>query len=272
MSINSVHFSIAKHAQWAPGLSTDAAWQAWLEQAFLIDEQGASPPAVAVMPAMLRRRARFLGRMALEVAYACVSDEHNLPIDLPDDVPTLFCSRHGEVGHSIELLQEQIREGTVSPIGFSSAVHNATAGLFSIARKDRNNHIALAAGSSTIEHAVIEACGLLHDGAPAVLLIHYEHPLPDIFKAFEDSREQAYAWAWLMVPATKNSIRLSWQTMPQSLATDAPAAAPAAAADNAIPAGLQVLRFQLSQPKEHVNLVRQRGGQRWVWSHHDDAA
>lgn len=266
MSINSVHFSIAKHAQWAPGLSTDTAWQAWLEQAFIIDEQAANPPVVAAMPAMLRRRALFLGRMALEVAYACVSDER----DLPDDLPTLFCSRHGEVGHSIELLQEQIREGTVSPIGFSSAVHNATAGLFSIARKDKNNHIALAAGSSTIEHAVIEACGLLHDGAPAVLLVHYEQPLPEILHTFEDCREQAYAWAWLMVPATKNSIRLSWQTMPQSLVTDAAAAA--AAADNAIPAGLQVLRFQLSQPLEQARLVRQLGDQHWVWSHHDDAA
>jgi hypothetical protein len=61
---------------------------------------------------------------------------------------------------------------------------------------------------------------------------------------------------------------LSWQTMPQNLANDASAAT----ADNAIPAGLQVLRFQLSQPKEHVNLVRQLGGQRWVWSHHDAAA
>jgi hypothetical protein len=61
---------------------------------------------------------------------------------------------------------------------FGLAVHNASAGLFSIARADRANHIALAAGPATIEHAVIEACGLLADGAPMVLLVACDAPLP----------------------------------------------------------------------------------------------
>lgn len=262
MSSNCVHFSIAKHAQWAPGLTSDSAWQGWLQRAFLIDDTSANPPAVTAMPAMLRRRARFLGRMALEVAYACVGDKENFSTD----VPTIFCSRHGEVAHSIELLQEQMQEGTVSPIGFSSSVHNATAGLFSIARKDRSNHIALAAGGHTIEHAVIEACGLLYDGAPAVLLVHYEQPLPEIFHQFEDCTEQAYAWAWLMVPAGQDQISLTWQT----ISPDLPQCD--TLADNTIPAGLQVLRFQLSNRNEQASLVRQLGRQRWVWSRHDVAA
>lgn len=249
MSSNRVHFSIAKHAQWAPGLNSDQAWQEWLQHASVIQESDGESPAVKAMPAMLRRRARLLGRMALEVAYACVDDVN--------EVPTIFCSRHGEVIHSIELIKEQIAEGSVSPIGFSSAVHNATAGLFSIARKDRSNHIAIAAGSSTIEHAVIEACGLLEDGAKAVLLVNYEQALPEFFHEFEECIEQAYAWAWLIVPATQDSFSLHWNNAQASsnenneMAIDLP------------PPGLEILRFYLS---EQLRLERIVGNQRWLWS------
>lgn len=253
MQENSVHFSIANHAQWAPGLDSDQVWAEWLQRAFIIEEVGANPPAVSDMPAMLRRRARLLGRMALEVAYACVGDLN--------EVPTIFCSRHGEVAHSIELIQQQIAEGTVSPIGFSSAVHNATAGLFSIARKDHSNHIAIAAGTSTIEHAIIEACGLLNDGATAVLLVHYEQALPQIFHGFEDCLEQTYAWAWLMVPAKKESLSLHWKCAFNLTENNH-------AKGDETPPGLQILRFHLSKQK---HLERITENQHWIWSHNDAA-
>jgi hypothetical protein len=255
MQENSVHFSIAKHAQWAPGLGSDQAWQVWLQHASIIQESDSEPPAVKAMPAMLRRRARLLGRMALEVAYACVDDL--------TEVPTIFCSRHGEVIHSIELIKEQIAEGTVSPIGFSSAVHNATAGLFSIARKDRSNHIAIAAGSSTVEHAIIDACGLIEDGAKAVLLVNYEQSLPEIFHDFEECIEQAYAWAWLIVPAEKESFSLQWRKSQTALNEDVNPA------KNPSPPGLDILRFHLSK---QTKLERITGNQHWLWSRNDVAA
>jgi hypothetical protein len=255
MYSNSVHFSIAKHAQWAPGLNSDLAWQEWLRQAFVIKESDGDSPEVKDMPAMLRRRARLLGRMALEVAYACT--------DGVTEVPTIFCSRHGEVIHSIELIKGQIAEGGVSPIGFSSAVHNAAAGLFSIARKDRSNHIAIAAGSSTIEHAIIEACGLIEDGAKAVLLVNYEQALPELFHEFEECIEQAYAWAWLLVPATQDSFSLQWRSTSTNSnesnekARDLP------------PPGLEILRFHLSK---QAKLERVTGSQHWLWSRNNVAA
>lgn len=280
MPSNSVHFSIAKHAQWAPGLDSDQAWQTWLQQAKIIQETDGEPPAVKAMPAMLRRRARLLGRMALEVAYACLDDvnEGNAG-DAPTEIPTIFCSRHGEVGHSIELMQAQLNEGTVSPIGFSSAVHNATAGLFSIARKDRSNHIAIAAGASSVEHAVIEACGLLNDGAKAVLLVNYEQALPPLFHHFEDCIEQAYAWAWLMVAPVSASadtlsehrnINLQWRSPAQSddSHSDIGSKQPNAA-QLAMPPGLDVLRFYLNG---QARLERQAGNQRWIWSSDDARA
>lgn len=242
MQKNEVSFSIARHAAWAPGVTSPEQWAAWCAQPWPI--AGGDEPKVAAMPAMLRRRAGFLGRMALEVAYACLGQDA--------DVPTVFCSRHGEVGRAIDLLGDLARGEPLSPTSFGLAVHNASAGLFSIARADRANHIALAAGAATIEHAVIEACGLLADGAPMVLLVACDEPLPPLLASFEDCHEQAHAFAWAMVPAAADPLRLSWSTLP----ADAPAA-------SAAPGGLEVLRFQLGG---YAALERKVGAQRWTWS------
>lgn len=246
MRKNEVSFSIARHAAWAPGVASPQAWAAWAGQPWLIE--AGEEPKVAAMPAMLRRRAGFLGRMALEVAYACLGQDA--------DVPTVFCSRHGEVGRALALLGDLARGEPLSPTSFGLAVHNASAGLFSIARADRANHIALAAGPSTIEHAVIEACGLLADGAPMVLLVACDEPLPALLSAFEDCREQPYAFAWAMVAAdgdAQDAVRLAWTTQ----------AADAGAVLSDTPGGLEVLRFQLGQG---APLERSVGTRRWTWS------
>jgi hypothetical protein len=197
------------------------------------------------MPAMLRRRAGMPGKMALEVAYECLGERSG--------IPTVFCSRHGEVARSVELLTDLARAVPLSPAAFGLSVHNATAGLFSIARQDRANHVALAAGVSSIEHAVIEACGLLADGEPEVLLVAYDHPLPDVFSTFDERGEQAYAWAWLMRPAGADAVSLCWEATSEMAGNDS------------LPDGLQVLRFHLRRDTE---LVRICDGRRWRWMRH----
>jgi len=246
MSANEVTFTIARHAAWAPGVTSSAAWAAWADAPWPLsmDEE----PKVAAMPAMLRRRAGFLGRMALEVAYACLGEQH--------DVPTVFCSRHGEVARSLDLLGDLARGEPLSPTAFGLAVHNASAGLFTIARADRANHVALAGGAATLEHAVIEACGLLADGAPLVLLVACDMPLPPLFHQFEDCDEQPYAFAWaLSAAAGDTALRLSWQA--------APAAKEETGAAARLPGGLEVLRFQLGETEA---LQRDTGAVRWTWS------
>lgn len=244
MHRNEVTFSIARHAAWAPGVTSPVQWAAWCAQPWPIE--AGDDPKVAAMPAMLRRRAGSLGRMALEVAYACLGQETG--------VPTVFCSRHGEVGRAIGLLGDLARGEPLSPTSFGLAVHNASAGLFSIARADRANHVALAAGAATIEHAVIEACGLLADGAPMVLLVACDEPLPDLLASFEDCREQPWAFAWAMVAAGERPLRLGWSAAP---------AGAGAAADDGMPGGLEVLRFQLG---DGAPLERSAGARCWTWS------
>lgn len=273
MPFNQVRFSIAKHAAWAPGVTSPAAWAQWADAPFpfVADEQ----PPVSAMPAMLRRRAGVLGKMALEVAYQCLGDAQN--------VPTVFVSRHGEVARAIELFADLAQDQAVSPTTFGLAVHNASAGLFSIARKDQANHIALAAGSSSVEHAVIEACGLLADGAPQVLLVAYDCPLPPVFSSYQDCAEQPHAFAWLMQaaddhpqsgPAAGQTLQLSWQAAQADIDIDVDAHAVAAVAANpqAMPASLQVLRFQLAAASANdtaANFFERIDGPRcWRWEHH----
>lgn len=250
--MHSVSFSLLRHAAWAPGLASADAWAGWAAVPFLI--RTGEEPGLRAMPPMLRRRAGFLGKMALEVAYACLDGEAN--------IPTVFCSRHGEVARAVDLLGDLARETPLSPTSFGLSVHNASAGLFSIARADRANHLALAAGNSSVEHAVIDACSLLHDGAAKVQLVVYDTPLPEVFSQFEDCCEQPHAFAWLLgpVPTTPQPeadiITLSWQ-----------AESAEATVHNATsqPAGLEILRFQLSGARHFERVGNRR---RWIWARH----
>jgi hypothetical protein len=237
-----ISFSILRHSAWAPGVTTPEAWQAWAQAPFPFG--AGEEPGAKAMPAMLRRRAGFLGKMALEVAYQC--------LDGRSDVPTVFCSRHGDVARAVELLSDLARSEPLSPMAFGMAVHNAIPGLFSIARSDRANYTALASGAATVEHAVIEACGLLADGAPAVLLVVCDCPLPELFAPFEECDEQPHAWAWLLAPAAGEAMRLEW--------------APSDAAPGAsMPGSLEVAAFHASGARR---LERCDGRLRWTWSRH----
>lgn len=247
MRATGVRFSIIAHSAWAPGITTPPEWAAWALAPTRIGE--GFDPALRAMPAMLRRRAGFLGKMALEVAYDCLAGRTG--------VPTVFCSRHGEVSRAVDLLGELAKGEALSPTAFGLAVHNASAGLFSIARADRANHIALAGAASTVEHGVIEACGLLADGAPMVLLVAYDCPLPAPLDHFEDCDEQSFAWAWLMTAAGDDVMSLALDPAPTR-----PAAEDASDA-GATPAALAVLRFQLSGAARHEYIS---GRQRWTWT------
>jgi hypothetical protein len=143
----------------------------------------------------------------------------------------------------------------LSPTSFGLSVHNAAAGLFSIARLDHASSTALAAGKSSVEHAVIEACGLLAEAEPEVLLVVYDCPLPKIYAAFQDCHEQPYAWAWLMRPPADELYSLSWRGT-----EDIPSHQ-----QDGLSAGLEVLRFHL---RKDAALERTCDRRRWLWTRH----
>jgi hypothetical protein len=196
------------------------------------------------MAPLLRRRAGFLDRMALEVAYRCLGNRSG--------VPAIFCSRHGDTSRSVDLLTDLANGLPLSPTTFGLSVHNATGGLFSIGRGDHAASSALAAGRSSVEHAVIEAGGLLADGAPEVLLVVYDRPLPALYAAYQDCHEQPFAWAWLMQPPAGDVVSLSWSAAVDNEAASVERLSP----------GLAILRFYLRQDRSLERICQPR---RWLW-------
>src|SRR5262249_60279109 len=93
---------------------------------------------------------------------------------------------------------------------FVCSFHKAVGVFFQFAGGDYSSNVVLAAGQSTLEHAVIEACGMLAEEEPEVLLVVYDCPLPTPYRVFHDCDEQPYAWAWLMQPPADEVVSLTW--------------------------------------------------------------
>lgn len=224
-----IAFSVKEWSAWAPGLVDRDAWRAWATAPWL--PVGEETPALAEVPAMQRRRIERLGRMAIQTAFWCQRAEEN-------GTPLIFASRHGDVARSMELLEALATEQPPSPTTFGLSVHNAIAALYSILRRERGNYIALAGGMATVEAACVEAAVLLADGAPEVLLVVYEAPLPGIYASFADEPDAGFAWCWRIAPADGSApaLRLSWEGE----------AGESELAAATLPHGLEVLRFLLS--------------------------
>lgn len=242
-----IEFTVNAWAAWAPGVETREAWQAWAQHPVL--PTGGGMPALPEVPAMQRRRIDRLGRMAVQVACWCAQAEET-------GVPLVFASRHGDVKRSLELLQQQAQGEPMSPTQFGLSVHNAIAALYSIVRGQRGNYLALAAGNATAAAAMIEAAGLLADGAPEVLIVVYDACLPDTYASFVDEAQADHAWCWrVRADGEGQRLSLAWQ-----------AAVDDAAMTPALPASLEVLRFVLAGDAAHAQVA---DGLRWQWLRHD---
>ena len=240
-----IDFTVAEWAAWAPGLSQREHWQAWALEPTL--PHGDDTPALTEVPAMQRRRMERLGRMAVQVACWCA------PASEASDgsIPLVFASRHGDVQRSFELLDNLARNEPMSPTQFGLSVHNAIAALYSIVRGERGNYIALAAGRSTAEAAMVEAAALLADGAPEVLVVVYDAQPPQVYAGFLDEPDPFYAWSWRL-RAGGEGVRIGLTSAP----------AEAGSGPTGLPHGLDVLRFLLSGDSE---LNHHADGIAWTW-------
>lgn len=149
---------------------------------------GEGEPDVSFLPAMQRRRLSPLARAAFAVARPCLGDA--------EPVPLVCSSAHGEMRRSVELLSTLADDQPLSPMSFSLSVHNAIAGQLSIALDNRAPVLALAPGDEGLAAALIEACGLLWEGAERVVVVWYDEPLPQpyhVFGAHEPQRPAALA-------------------------------------------------------------------------------
>lgn len=245
-----IGFSITEWAAWAPGLVQREDWLAWARQPVV--PQGEDSPALAEIPAMQRRRIERLGRMAIQAACWCEAGD-----GADAQVPLVFASRHGDVARSIELLESLAGDAALSPTAFGLSVHNAVAALYSIARGQRGNYLALAAGRSTVEAACVEAFGLLAEGAPEVRVVCYEAPLPSVYAGFRDEPDAWFAWCWRITAAGGPGVGVTLEWGGEPGLADTPT--------QSLPHALDVHRFLLAGERR-LDFID--NGQHWTWSRH----
>lgn len=226
-------FVVRDWAACADGLITREDWLDWAKApAQLPAAWMAAVPALPEMPAMVRRRVERSGRLACQVAYWCQASG--------EQVPMVFASRYGDATRSLAMLGDLVNQQPLSPTGFALSVHNAVSAIYAIARGDKGNAVVVAAGRATVTAALAEASALIADGAPQVLVVCYDAPLPQDYAGFHDDTACEFAWAWLVGPADDATagVRVQLQ-LEEAQGQDGPL--------HAWPAGLAVLRQVLRQ-------------------------
>src|SRR5271168_3310513 len=147
-----------------PGLETREDWIAWSRG--VKNPQSEIAKAGASLPLILRRRVSTIGQMAFRASHA-LSEQRTARF--------IFCSRHGEFDRTLRILRSLIAREPTSPTDFTLSVHNALAGLLSIAWGNTAGHTAIAAGADSFGYGLMEALACLkaESGAP-VMLVYFD--------------------------------------------------------------------------------------------------
>lgn len=172
-----------------PGIATRQEWLEW--SAGQRQPVAGEKPSLQDVPPMLRRRLSPLGKIALAAAWPVLSEESFLP--------SLFCSRHGELERTVSMLRSLAAGEALSPTHFSLSVHNAIGGVYSIARRDFSSISALAAGDEGLSQALLETRLIAAEqAAPEALCVIYDAPLPTVYSEFGHEPEWSYACAFVV--------------------------------------------------------------------------
>ncbi len=243
----SLRFTVRDWSAFAPGLASRGQWLDWAQAPGL--PVGDDTPAVTQMPAMLRRRLERQGRIALQPVYDCQSPQDS-------DIPHVFASRHGDLSRTYGMLQALTRGEPLSPTAFGLSTHNAIAALYGIACGMHGNHVAVSAGATSAEAAVIEALCLLNQGAREVVVVMYDSPLPDDYRVFADEPQCHYSWVWRIALADSGSDVFSLVSGSGAAQSNT---------SPCLPHGLDVLRFVISG-LDTMQFVER--GRHWCWRRH----
>jgi hypothetical protein len=227
-------FILSQWGAWAPGLDD--------KDVRLIKTSNAVVPKC--VPKMLQRRLTPLARAVFNVAELCLGQGKSLPV--------VFSSAHGEICKSLAMLKTIQAGEELSPTAFSLSVHNAIAGLFSIAYGNSQEITVLAPGLEGIAPAFIEALGILHEGAGEVLVILYDEPIAEFYPTAPFNLNVDFPCALAL------KMALSGTGLPLHFARSAP---PCAGGEH--PAQLLAfIKFLLS---EEPSLSLGNLGHSWVW-------
>ena len=149
--------------------------------------------AIEHIPAMQRRRLSRLAKLALNSAMQTLDTRK---VDY-----IVWVSQYGDEAKTLNILEDVLSEQTPSPTQFSTSVHNAISGLYSILCRDATPATSLA---GSWNDGLIEAYAWLKTMPEAgqVLLVYYDEALPDIY--IEHQPFAAFAMAAMISLAPAN--------------------------------------------------------------------
>jgi hypothetical protein len=153
----------------------------------------ATPIDLGLLPRSLRRGLSGGMKFAIAAAGRAIADAR--AAGLPAiELPIVYGSAVGETATAVELLTSIVASRESSPVLFRHSVHNAAPGLLSIALQSLASSTAVAAGAETLLAVLLEAAGLLNEGAPAVLVVVAEEGSPRLLAPGRMGSAGAVAW------------------------------------------------------------------------------
>ena len=227
----------------APGLETRQDWIAWSRGAR--NPQTDSAQAVASLPQILRRRVSNVGQRAFRAC--CVLPEQRT-------ARFVFCSRYGESDRTLRILHSLAAREPISPADFSLSVHNALAGLLSIAWGNTAGHTSISAGADSFGYGLLEAVACVKEGSSEpVMLVYFDDVLPQPYDEVTDGTESCVALAMLLKPPVDDGREFTLTHEPRNRG---------AKTQSASAQSLDFIRFILSNERE-TRSIGDRTQWRW---------
>ncbi len=166
------------------------------------------------IPMSLRRRLTPLGKLAMGELFR---NRAQLP-EVNHEISWVMACRHGDSNRMINLLTNLAQKEQLSPMDFSLSVHNAIAGLFSIALGNKQSSTSLSGGKSTFEMGLLEAYALAEARQIHVGYLYYDMPLPVFYGDHVNEGEVGRCISMILSPDEnyrdfeKNQLRLTFSS------------------------------------------------------------
>ena len=233
-----VRIEVERWIFWSPESSDPALWLNHWQGPNAGSVQG--DPDAGAIPPMQRRRMSRLSKMALATALEAMADN---PADY-----SIFCSRHGEIIRTREILSS-ISAGTeISPTAFAQSVHNTGSGLFTILACSNAPSMSMASGANTFAYGWLEAQAYLGSNPDhRVLLVDFDEVIPAEYQRYSEHQDCDHAMALVLRRVERGGISM---------------ASSASANDGNLPQGPQFLAW-LETGEQALSLAAD--GQGWRW-------
>ena len=190
-------FHLKRWAGWVSRSEVEGSGDQFSESLMVSDT-----PDVSVIPPMLRRRLNFLGKACAAQVLRVVSDNQQVPL--------VYCSRHGDIERTLSVLEELAEDKLVSPMQFSLAVHNAICGVLSIQLGNRSAVSALVSDNGGVVPVLLEAMGLLAENrADSILCLISDLPLPEVYRDENTPPDFSYAVSFVLSKSEGSRFSLS---------------------------------------------------------------